>query len=96
MKPFADFSWDAHGDALLAGNFRVLSSEQIAAMERLAQRVQMACNVEQATNVNLGDARILALGLIASRSKSRVAERFARSALRDAPPSLMALVAAAE
>lgn len=96
LKPFADFSWDAHGDALLAGNFRVLSSEQVAAMERLAQRVQTACNVEQATNINFGDARILALGLIASRSKSRVAERFARSALRDAPPSLMALVAAAE
>ena len=92
VTPFDDFPWDAHGDALLAGDLQMLSSEQMAVVERLAQRVHAAKLTKGNLVGSIGDERIIALGLIAERSKDRVAKRFARRALKNAPPWIMAII----
>ncbi|MDN2584284.1 VIT domain-containing protein [Aquibium sp. ELW1220] len=90
MMLFNGFSWDTHGDTLLAGDLSILSADQRNVVERLAQRVQSAYASANAVGTGIRDSRILALGLIADRSKGRIAERFARRALKGAPPWLLA------
>jgi hypothetical protein len=82
---FDSFAWDSNGDALLAGDLSALSSAQRSAVEDLAQRILSAYHSFGSKGAALGDARIVALGVIAQRSKQRTATRFARRALRDAP-----------
>ena len=90
LTKFEGFAWDAHGDALLAGDFQALSLDQTKAMEQLATRIQSASASAVESGAPNGDAHILALGLIAYRSKGRAAARFARRVLKDAPPWLLA------
>jgi hypothetical protein len=82
---FDSFAWDSNGDALLVGDLSALSSAQRSAVEDLAQRILSAYHSFGSAGAALGDARIVALGVIAQRSKQRTATRFARRALRDAP-----------
>lgn len=88
---FSGFLWDVYGDELLAGNFQQLSSKQMTEVKLLAKQIKSASTSADIQTTDKGNALILALGLIASRSEGRAAERFARRVLKDAPIWLLAL-----
>ena len=91
LAAFDGFSWDIHGDALLAGDFDALSGEQMTAMQQLAKLVDLAGELSTDPSTAIRDERSLALGLIAYQSEGRAAERFARRVLKDAPAWLLGL-----
>ena len=83
---FTGFAWDIHGDALLNGDVSSLSIEQIEAVMALAALLMTEARSQVHPIENISEASNLALGLIARRMEDRLADRFARRALKDAPP----------
>ena len=96
LTEFDGFAWDTHGDALLAGDLTMLDVGQIAVVNEFTQRILARFAELGATSALIGNTSILVLGLglIARQSAERIAERFARRALKDAPPWLLDLSAA--
>jgi hypothetical protein len=94
LTEFDGFAWDTHGDALLAGDLTILDVGQIAVVKEFTQRILAKFSELGATSAPIDNASILALGLIAHQSAERIAERFARRALKDAPPWLRDLAGA--
>jgi len=85
LSKFNGFAWDQHGDALLTGDLASLSGAQLAVVEDLALKLRAADPNLAMAPMDMATARRLALGLIADRTGGRMAERFARRALRGAP-----------
>ena len=85
ILPFHGFSWDVYGDALLASDFSPLNSDQIDAVEKVAALILSDKQWKTSSADRDAQAKIIALGLIASCISERVAERFSRRALKNAP-----------
>jgi hypothetical protein len=85
LSVFDDFAWDKHGDALLAGHLSMLSDAQRAVVERLVNRLDTFAPDGFKANRKPVLAQKWVLGLIARNSGGRLAERFARRALLEAP-----------
>lgn len=82
---FAGFDWNVHGQALLAGNFSILTGSQQEAVAQLEERILAEQRKQGGKAVLTLDARLIALGIIAHRCRDRGANDFARQALQDAP-----------
>jgi len=85
ILPFRGFSWDVYGDALLASDFSPLNDAQIDAVEEVAAQIISNKRWQSPSPDRDAQAKILALGLIASCISDRVAARFSRRALKNAP-----------
>lgn len=85
LSKFDGFAWDQQGDALLSGDLTSLSGAQRAVVEGLALKLRAADPDLDTAPMVMAKARRLALGLIADRTRGRLAERFARRALHGAP-----------
>lgn len=83
---FSGYDWGRHGSALLAGDFRSLNESHRADVKRLATKIVKDDRHVLASVDLLADEKILALGLIARKLDTRFSKRFARKALRNAPP----------
>lgn len=81
---FANFEWDRYGDALLSEDFSSLNRNQLAEIQRIAKDLGRI-NAYNTHHVAKTKLMIFALGLIAIKMSGRLAERFARRALCDAP-----------
>jgi len=85
IVPFHGFSWDVYGDALLASDFSLLNSAQLDAVEKVAAQLLSDKRWQTSSADRDAQAKMFALGLIASCFSERVAERFSRRALNKAP-----------
>lgn len=85
ILPFRSFSWDVYGDALMASDFSPLNDAQIDAVEEVAAQIISDKRWQSPSPDRDAQAKILALGLIASCISDRVADRFSRRALKNAP-----------
>lgn len=81
---FSDYEWDRHGDALLSEDFSSLNRNQLAEIQRIAKDLGRT-NSYNTYPVAEAKLMLFALGLIARKMGVRLAERFARRALCDAP-----------
>lgn len=82
---FAGFAWDRFGDDLLAHDLRTLTPTQIEVLQGLEDQLVAAAKTQGNAALENGQATIFALGLIAQSQGGRLASRFARRALKDAP-----------
>lgn len=82
---FHGFAWDVFGDALLAGDFSPLNSDQMDALEKLAAQILSDKRWHVSSIDGHVQAKIIGLGLIASCLSDRVAKRFSRRSLEQAP-----------
>ena len=82
---FAGFAWDRFGDDLLAFDLTILTVEQIEVLQKLEDMLIAAAKSQGHFVLGRDQARIFALGLIAKSQGDRLASRFARRALKDAP-----------
>lgn len=89
--PFLGFAWDVYGDALLEDHAAVLSQAQLDVVKDIAARITSDGRSFPSSRDQQMQARIYALGLIAREMNDRLADRFSRRALRDAPTWMLAL-----
>ena len=82
---FAGFTWDRFGDDLLAHDLISLTPSQIEVLQGLEDQLVAAAKTQGNIALENGQATIFALGLIAQSQGGRLASRFARRALKDAP-----------
>ena len=82
---FAGYAWDRFGDDLLAFDLTILTVEQIEVLQKLEDMLIAAAKSQGHSVLGRDQARIFALGLIAKSQGDRLANRFARRALKDAP-----------
>ena len=91
IHPFLNFAWDAYGDDLLRHNFTILSRAQLVVVDDIASQIAADGRPFPSSRDQQMQARIYALGLIAREMNDRLADRFSRRALRDAPTWMLAL-----
>lgn len=84
VTSFETFAWDKHGDSLIAGDFSTLSRDQRFAVDRILQALRRK-GAKKDRHLALELLQRYTLGLIAQESNDRLAARFARRALNDAP-----------
>jgi hypothetical protein len=82
---FAGFAWDRLGDDLMAHDLTSLTPSQIEVLQGLEDQLVAAAKTQGNAALKNGQATIFALGLIAQSQGGRLANRFARRALKDAP-----------
>lgn len=82
---FANFRWDAFGDQLIKGNFDCLTKEQSEAVEQCEMRILRHCFEGGHEDTLPSGLNVVALGMIARKINNRLAERFAKRALKGAP-----------
>jgi hypothetical protein len=82
---FAGFAWDRFGDDLLALDLKSLTVAQLDILQTLEDLLTAAAKGQGHAVLENGQATIFALGLIAQSQGGRLASRFARRALKDAP-----------
>ena len=82
---FAGFAWDRFGDDLLAHDLISLTAAQIEVLQGLENKLVEAAKTKGNVALENDKATIFALGLIAQSQGGRLANRFARRALKDAP-----------
>jgi hypothetical protein len=85
FQTFAGFAWDRFGDDLLAHALRTLTPSQIEVLQGLEDQLVAAAKSQGNVVLENGIVTIFALGLIAQSQGGRLANRFARRALKDAP-----------
>lgn len=83
FQAFAGFAWDRFGDDLLGGYLTCLTTEQIEVLGQLED--QLIAKSQADGSLERNQARTFALGLIAQFQGDRLANRFAKRALKDAP-----------
>jgi hypothetical protein len=83
FQAFAGFAWDRFGDDLLGGDLTCLTTAQIQVLGQLEG--QLIAKSQADGSIERNQARTFALGLIAQSQGSRLANRFAKRALKDAP-----------
>lgn len=83
FQAFAGFAWDRFGDDLLAGDLTCLTTAQIQLLGQLED--QLIAKSQDDGSLERNQARTFALGLIAQSQGDRLANRFAKRALKDAP-----------
>ncbi len=83
FQAFAGFAWDRFGDDLLGGDLTCLTTVQIQVLGQLEGQLIAASHASASLERN--QARTFALGLIAQSQGNRLAIRFAKRALKDAP-----------
>ena len=82
---FVDFAWDRFGDDLLAHDLTALTPSQIEVLQLLEDQLVAAAKTHGSDALENGQVKIFALGLIAQSQGGRLASRFARRALKNAP-----------
>lgn len=82
---FAGFAWDRFGDDLLAFDLTILTVQQIDLLQKLEDLLIAKAKSQGNAVFGRDHARIFALGLIAESQGDRLANRFARRALKYAP-----------
>lgn len=85
FQVFAGFAWDRFGDDLLAFDLTTLTVKQVDLLQRLEDLLIAKAKSQGNAILGRDQARIFALGLIAKSQGDRLANRFARRALKDAP-----------
>ena len=85
FQVFAGFAWDRFGDDLLAFDLTTLTVEQVDLLQGLEDLLIAKAKSQGNAVLGRDQARIFALGLIAKSQGDRLANRFARRALKDAP-----------
>lgn len=85
FQTFAGFAWDRSGDDLLAFDLTTLTVEQVELLQKLEDLLIAEAKSQGNAVLGRDQARIFALGLIAKSQGDRLANRFARRALKDAP-----------
>jgi hypothetical protein len=80
---FAGFAWDRFGDDLLGGDLTCLTTAQIEVLGQLED--QLIAKSQADGSFERNQARTFALGLIAQSQGDRLANRFAKRALKGAP-----------
>ena len=85
FQVFAGFAWDRFGDDLLAFDLTTLTVEQVDLLQGLEDLLIAKAKSQGNAVIGRDQARIFALGLIAKSQGDRLANRFARRALKDAP-----------
>lgn len=85
FQVFVGFAWDRFGDDLLALDLTILSVEQIDVLQKVEDMLIATAKSQGNAFLGRDRARIFALGLIAKLRGDRLANRFARRALKDAP-----------
>lgn len=87
---FIGFAWDIWGDQLLAGSFGSLSADRRLVLDNLADQLRQVPNSITVPELDRAKLEVWALGLIARQLSERLASRFARRALLDAPEWILA------
>jgi hypothetical protein len=85
FQTFAGFAWDRFGDDLQAHDLISLTAAQLEVLQKLEDQLTAAAKTQGNAALESGQATIFALGLIAQSQGGRLANRFARRALKDAP-----------